>query len=47
LHTPDLKKGFNFNDLKSITAENRNGSGQVITEKAYFKPPTIAKKQKA
>jgi hypothetical protein len=42
-----LKGGFNFNDLKAIIAENRNGSGQVSSKKAYFKQPTIATIQNA
>jgi hypothetical protein len=47
MHTPDPKGGFNFNDLKAFIVENRNGSGQVSSEKAYFKTPTIATRQKA
>jgi hypothetical protein len=37
--------GFNFHDLKAIIAENRHGSGQASSEKAYSKPPTIAARQ--
>jgi len=42
-----VKGGFNFNDLKAFIAENRNGSGQVSSKKAYLKQPTIATRKKA
>ena len=41
------KRGPAFNDLKVIIAENRNGSGHESSKEAYFKPPTIATRQKA